>query len=269
MAPHKPTYIPSPNWDIPANDELVVLGRLIKDPTNPHSKIARSGVGAIPPSAIREKQDENFETTFEQVCSGSLGVWAKCLLLVQCGSDLKQVRSSAERHKFKVLETRYFVPDEEYLERALGDPGVQAFLHVKNWRAPVYMITGIKIARGASVSAESSSGRSARAELKVDGTGAGVPVEVGPEAGWGSGSKRGISFTGSTDYIFAYQLTRMKPKKRSGTSENKSYVKGAVFGTGEDGGADEASVLDKFDIEEETGGQGIRDELEQVDVDGA
>lgn len=263
MSSYTPTYIPSPNWDIPVNSDMVVLGRLIKDPKNPQSKVPKSSADPIPPPKIYEGEKTDWQTTLERVRSGSIGLWAKCLQFIGGQLSFSQLKSSMEDHKFTNLETKYFLPDDDYLAQALEDAGVQAYLQVHNWRKPVYLITGIKIARGASVSTESSTERSAQAEVKVDATSVGVPVEAGPEASWESKKKRGISYGGSTDYIFAYQLTRMKPKKGGKESSNESYVKGAVFGKGEEGGDAEVKVRDIFDIEEEVS-LGFSDTWEQV-----
>lgn len=98
----------------------------------------------------------------------------------------------------------------------LKDPGLQRFCGKHNWKKPVYLITGIKIARGASVSTDNSTGRWGQAELKVDATSVGVPVDVGPSGSWDSRNKRGISYGASTDYIFAYQITLVMPNKGVG-----------------------------------------------------
>ncbi|KAJ4123172.1 hypothetical protein NW768_009700 [Fusarium equiseti] len=248
MTSHRPTYIPSPNWDIPIEGE-VVLGRLIKDPNNPESKIRSSGI--IPPPKVYEGEKTDWETTLEQMRSGKIGLWAKCLQFVQGGLSFNDLKSSLENHKFATLETKYFIPEDDYFEQVLEDAGVQAYFQVHNWRKPVYLITGIKIAKGASVSTESSKGRSAQTELKVDATGLGSDVQVGPEASWESNSKRGVSYGGSTDYIFAYQLTRMKPKQKGREVKNKSFVEGAVYGKGDEGNVAGVRIQDKFDIEED------------------
>lgn len=263
MSANIPTYIPSPNWDIPADSDIVVLGRLIKDPKNPQSQIPKSSADPIPPKKVYEGEKPRWQTTLDQTRSGKIGIWAKCLQIVGGQLSLSQLKTAIEDHKFSHLETKYFLPDDEYLSQALEDAGVQAYFQVHNWRKPVYLITGIKIARGASVSTESSKVRSTKAELKVDGSSLGVPVEVGPEASWESKYKRGISYAGSTDYIFAYQLTRIKFKRGGQKSVSESFVKGAVFGR--DKGDDVAGLAlqDSYDIEEENG-LGFPDILEEV-----
>ncbi|KAF6835933.1 hypothetical protein CPLU01_04036 [Colletotrichum plurivorum] len=243
MSSRTPTYLPSPNWDIPADSNVVVLGRLIRNPKDPQSKVPRSSDDPVPPPEVYEGAKTDWQTTVERSRAGCIGLWAKCLQL-----------------------TRYFLPDEEYLARALEDAGVQAYFHVNNHRKPVYLITGVKIARGASVSTESSVERLAQAEVKADATGFGASVEVGPETSWESAARRTVSYGGSSDYIFAYQLTRIKPKKGGRASKSQSYVKGALYEKGGEGGAAEVKLRDVFEIEEEDG-LGFADTWEQVGED--
>ncbi|KAK2003323.1 hypothetical protein LX36DRAFT_651208 [Colletotrichum falcatum] len=266
MSSRTPTYLPSPNWDIPADSNIVVLGRLIKDPRDPQSKVPGSSEDPVPPPKVYEGEKTDWQTTAERTRSGSIGLWAKCLQLVGGHLSVGQLRSAVEEHRFAALETRYFLPDDDYLARALGDPGVQAYLRVSDRRKPVYLITGVKIARGASAGTGSSTERLVQAELKADATGVGAPVEVGPETSWESTDKRGVSYGGSTDYIFAYQLMRMKPKKGGNTSKNQSYVKGALYGKRQEGDGAETELRDAFEVEEEDS-LGFLDTWEQVDED--
>lgn len=143
MSSTTPTYIPSPNWDIPADSEMVVLGRLIKDPKSPESKIPKSSSDPIPPPKIYEGEKTDWQTNLERVHSGKIGIWAKCLQVIGGQLSFTQLQSAAEDHEFDILETKYFLPDDDYLAQAINDPGVQAYFQVCNWRKPVYLITGI------------------------------------------------------------------------------------------------------------------------------
>ncbi|KAK1965188.1 hypothetical protein LY78DRAFT_693624 [Colletotrichum sublineola] len=148
MSSYTPTYIPSPNWDIPFDSDLVVLGRLIKDPKNPQSEVPGSRADPIAPPTVYEEEKTDWETTSERTRSGKIGLWTKCLQVVEGGLSLGQLKSSLETHRFTTLETKYFLPEDDYLAQALEDAGVQAYFEVHNWRKPVYLITGIKIVRG-------------------------------------------------------------------------------------------------------------------------
>lgn len=266
MSSRTPTYVPSPNWDIPADSDVVVLGRLIKDPKNPQSKIPKSKDKPHQPSKIYEGEKIDWQTTLDRLRSGSVGLWAKCLQVVGGQLSLSQLKSSIEDHRFTTLETKYFLPDDEYLAGALQDPGVQAYLLVNNWRKPVYLITGIKIARGASVNTEDTTERSAKIEVKANTSSAGVPLAAGPQATYESRKKRGVTYAGSSDYIFAYQLTRMKPKTKGQDCKAQGYVKGAVFGKDEERHSAEINIRDVFEVEEETC-LGLLDIWEQVERD--
>ncbi|KAI1173273.1 hypothetical protein F4777DRAFT_558285 [Nemania sp. FL0916] len=249
MAAKVPTYIPSPNWDIPADSSIVVLGRFIKDPKDPQSKVPASSADPTPPPEVFEGEKIDWHTNLERLRSGSIGLWVKCLQFIQGQLSLSQIKSSLEDHKFAILETKYFLPDDDYIALALKDEGVQAYFYVHNWQKPVYLITGIKIARRASVDTESSTNRSFHAEVEVNP--ADIDLQAGPKASLESKKKRGISYSGSTDYVFAYQLTRMFPKRKGQEISSKGFVKGALFGKDEESSKAEVKFQDNFDIEEE------------------
>lgn len=246
-----PTYIPAPNWDIQADSDIVVLGRLIKDPTDPESKIPAY---PITPSTIYEGKKIDWQTTLDEIRSAKIGLWAQCMQYLGGGMSFSKLKSKLEKHKFETLETSYFMPENEYFDQVLLDPDVQAYFEVTGWRKPLYLITGIKIARGASASTETRTETSTHAELKFDGTMAAVPINVGPETDYDLTEARGVSYGGSTDYIFAYRLTRIKPNRWGEGSENQRFVKGAVFGSGEEEDAAVSQARDAFDFEEVTVG---------------
>lgn len=264
MSSNTPTYFPSPNWDIPADSKLVVLGRIIEDPKDPESQVPESGVLPIPPSAVQDGEKIDWETNLAKVRAGTIGLWAKCMQFISGGMSYSQLKSSLETHKFSELETSYFRPDERLLAQAAEDRGAQAYFRVHYWRKPVYLITGIKVARGASVSTENQVSRSMQAELKADTTSAGLNVEAGPEASLVNGKNTGISYGGSTDYIFAYQLTRIMPKNKGKGYKNEKFVKGALYGKEEGGDTAGLKINDIFDIEEEISG-GFQDTWEQIE----
>ncbi|KAJ4315294.1 hypothetical protein N0V84_008450 [Fusarium piperis] len=73
MSSKTPTYIPSPNWDIPADSDIVVLGRLIKDPKNPESQVPGSAY-PTPLPKIYEGEKTDWQTTLDQLRSGTIGI---------------------------------------------------------------------------------------------------------------------------------------------------------------------------------------------------
>src|SRR5690349_5586315 len=103
MAARVPTYIPAPNWDIPANSDLVVLGRLLKEPNDPESKIPGSSHVPIPPGTVYKGRKEDWASVTEQIRRNSIGLWAKCLQWVGGGLDLHQLKAGLDAHRFDLL----------------------------------------------------------------------------------------------------------------------------------------------------------------------
>lgn len=248
MSSQRAFYFPSPTWDIPATSDLVVLGRLLKDPRNPERRIPGTQAISPSPEQIYTGQKLDWSSVNDQLKRGKIGIWAKALQLVGGGFDLSQTKACLDIHEFETLETKYFVPDAEYISRAMQDDGVKAFLHATHSRDPIYLITGLKIARGAKVTNKTHLERGVAAEVKVDATGFGAPVEVGPEGGFGVRRAMQTSFAGSTDYIFAYRLERIRVKRRTEEVESKEYIKGAMFGRDDDDSDDEMEfIADEFE----------------------
>ena len=75
------------------------------------------------------------------------------------------------------------------------------------------MITGLKIARGVSAETTESKGNGVDGELVVDATATGIPVFGGPKAKWTSKTNENVSFTGSSDFVFAFQLIKISSRK--------------------------------------------------------
>ena len=48
------------------------------------------------------------------------------------------------------MDTYWFNPDESHINRCVEDPGVKAYLAMNRYHQPVFLITGLMIARGAS-----------------------------------------------------------------------------------------------------------------------
>lgn len=265
-----PTYIPAPNWDIQADSDIVVLGRLIKNPQDPESKLRTP---PFRPSKTECGMKTDWRTTLEEIHSAKIGLWAKCMQYIEGGISFSVLKSKIENHKFDTLETTYFLPEDEYFDQVLGDPDLQAYFEVTGRRKPVYLITGLKIARGASASTETSNEQSTHTELKFDGTSSAIPINAGPEIDLDPKVTRGISYGGSTDYIFAYRLTRIKPRRWGDGSKIEGFVKGAAFGTGEEEDDADIGARDAFDFEDvglddDDIGEAFLETVMQVNSDG-
>jgi hypothetical protein len=122
----------------------------------------------------------------------------------------------------KALETAYFVTDPplDIIEMRLKNPRVQTVIKASNipgFRHPVYMVTGLMVAKGFAAVQEKGNIRTG--EVAVSGQIASPAGSVGLGASAISSSTAGESDTWSTgeDIVFAYQLLKIEVKGWRGT----------------------------------------------------
>jgi hypothetical protein len=142
-------------------------------------------------------------------------------------------RSNSEIYEVNCLETTFFNPVEAktYLNGVLKAAAVQEYIEA-GWgrRKPVYIITGLKIARGAKAKSSQTRGHGGALSIGLDGTALAAPVEVGPEFELQREKKTGVEWGSSDDFVFAYRISRLKLKKGKETAEEEEYRKGALYG---------------------------------------
>lgn len=127
--------------------------------------------------------------------------------------------------QFEELETQFFEPELEYVQASVA--GVAKWVKA-NPRKSVYMVTGVKIARGAQHLTAHAKGIDFDFKPGVDAMPfVGVPISGGPLVG--AGRKRGEMtwFSDSSDFVFAYRLRRIIIK-RQGVGKSKEFIKGAT-----------------------------------------
>jgi hypothetical protein len=206
-----PTYFLSPNWTFRPGGRIA-LGNIIVDPLKPHLYLSQ----ADPPPRTPETEstvETNWRLSVDQTTGISLRVWAVFLdkILLDVGLGRELVRS----HRFTMtsLETITLrsepTPDE--LHKRCNDSRVSEFMRRDSVLCrPVYMVTGLKIARGFVLdAAEAELTRGVKVEL-----GAEVLPEVSVGAGIDVSRNQGISdhgFESQNDIVFAYQVVKIKP----------------------------------------------------------
>jgi hypothetical protein len=111
---------------------------------------------------------------------------------------------------FKNLETVYFEPDSSYVEHCLQDTSVKEALQ-KSRTSAVYIITGLKIARGASYSTRISRVQEGSAQLALDATAfAGAPFSAGPEIGIKTSTTKKETCGSCSDFVWAVRVRKVK-----------------------------------------------------------
>ena len=199
-----------------------------------------------------------FTRSMSELRSVEGGIWAR--IAGGWGSlsaKFSRTHASGEILTVRGLLTRTFIPDEEYMYKAIDNPRVKVYVTARRLEAPIYMITGIMTARGASWSK-----KDARATaVAVEG---GVPTEptTASLAGGGAGYRRETSTAtgveGSDDFVLGIRVRKIWWEK--GLRQVSDKVVGRVLGSGGGGKAHiskpEAGMqfVDDFELEDPEAG---------------
>lgn len=247
-------YLLVPHHDIPADGPLI-LGTIISDLRDPDS-LNEGAVVDISADSIHPTHKYGWEETVEANVGANASVFARYLSAFLGGSLGGRWDAKSVLHfKFRDLETSFFTPSQEYIEKAVGKHKVQEYLKGSRF-APVYMITGLKIGRGpdSQMTSSKSYGREGHINPGFSANVAGYPFVV--DAGSASVQKSGLKetrFCGGSDFVIAYRLVKITFHKSAGGTHAPKYEKyhvGALLGDGEDdapSGGEESSLEVKVD----------------------
>ncbi|KAK3353392.1 hypothetical protein B0T25DRAFT_518469 [Lasiosphaeria hispida] len=161
-----------------------------------------------------------FKETRGRLFEGRLGVWASLLAAIGIGASVNigvyLQSKSDEEVEVKSLETHTIDVTDDIVKDALKSKGVQDHLK-KDDKAYLYIISGLKVAKGAKQSVES--GFEAGGDLSAaDASNNLVNVKVGKLL-WKRSKK--TSFETATDFIMAAQLRRIILNEKKELVEHK------------------------------------------------
>ncbi|KAK2011877.1 hypothetical protein LZ32DRAFT_648275 [Colletotrichum eremochloae] len=218
------TYILAPNYKH-GPDGPIQIGSIIADPFQPAKPLSKL---AVTP-AIKTTFHHGLEATYTTGRNLSLSLWAHILDAAGVGVGASRSRDAVESLTVERLETRYLaeepVDDDPELIRRLEEPRVQAAIKGGIFgRAPVYLISGVKIGRGLAVRSER--GRGVGGSLTGTAPAAqAIGLDVGASMERGKSRTISSSFSaGDQDIVIAYQLHIIKTRKWS-----KDIVKADVY----------------------------------------
>ncbi|KAF2872787.1 hypothetical protein BDV95DRAFT_398418 [Massariosphaeria phaeospora] len=209
---------------------------ILADPASPDRPLNSKNAYTPPPqTALTTTVKSDWKSSLTKSNSASIGLYAKFLALVLgAGVDasVNWAHETGNKYEFDKLETTFFDPmeAEAYLEEALRAPNVARFIEKSKLRKPVYVITGLKIVRGGKIKSSKDRARGGTLSVGLDGTALAAPVEVGPEFELQKGKGESVEWGSSDDFVFAYRLSRIKVKRRTGEMKEEEYVKGALYG---------------------------------------
>lgn len=237
------TYILAPNWSTaPPPKGPIHLGHLVDNLTE-FVPINRTNKISIPPTHLNPTDIKSgFTTSRSRLLSGELGIFAKVLGLVGVGggAEIYCKKDQNDVLSCKTLDTMTFDPSPSYIAESMALSEVQKFMQGAKFKAPIYMITGLKIGKGASLQSSSSKGKG----LKIDGglNPPGSPAQVGGKAGLGVKTAEGESWESSTDFVVAFRVKKIWYER--GEVKSRSHNKNVVMQDGAQKGVKIALLAD-------------------------
>ncbi|RSL53231.1 hypothetical protein CEP54_010488 [Fusarium duplospermum] len=195
------TYLLAPNFTLEP-DGPIRIGNIIADPFRPTKSLS----SPLKPPLTATHTD--FECSFTRESSKSLNgsVWAQFLQTASAkvgGGVSKALLSEYTMDSLETTRLKQDLSDEEAELRAVELKVKAAIESGLSGTAPVYMVTGLKIAKGFRLNKSATSTREGNVS-------AGIPIteEVGAGADFSASSSRstGESLQAGSDIIFAYQL---------------------------------------------------------------
>jgi hypothetical protein len=235
--PTTKTYIVAPAFTL--SPQSLKLGDLLVDPLSPELEpLNRKCRVPIDDSDKKETAIwKEFSSTRGELLSGRFGLWTSFLALlgvplsVDLGLFLE--RNSKDVISAPELQTEEFSITGEYVDKVLSKTAVKAYLERREYKVPVYMVRGVKVAKGG-----------AKVNVEADST-VDAKAGVGPGAG---GTKpmlelvrkrsAGISFVASTDFILGFSVHKIVFKGGKVKERVLSTVGASMYDGGKKVGSD-------------------------------
>jgi hypothetical protein len=218
------TYLLAPNFTLEP-DGPIRIGNVIADPFHP-TKVLHTPTTE---PATAEHTDLDLSYTREKSRSHHQSIWARFLSTASANIGTGTSSDVHTQYTMDSMETIRIKndPTDKDAAELLNHPEIQDTVNAGLMGfAPVYMITGIKIAKGFRLSIRTS--RTCDAQL-----GGSTPITETISAGGEMGGSRRVvaedSLCTGNDIIFAYQLHVIAPKRWWRRLENNVYAPLAAF----------------------------------------
>ena len=260
----KKTYFLAPNLDYPPSSNIS-LGRIWTDPSDPGTCINPDGPLPFPSNMqVQHGHKTDWRNKTGGQHKGIIGIWARFLQVVGIDAEARVTwnNSKGDKFEFKTLDTEFIDPTMEYYTQSVLAPSVAEYIVDTKFRKSIYIVTGVKIARGADVEQARSKEAGTHLKAGVDGTATAAPVAAGPEVTISSSKSETTSSKGSSDFVFAYRLREIYYSK--GKVKHREHNKGAlqdVGGTSTKGSREDVSAVPPLEISglagEDVSGEGL------------
>jgi hypothetical protein len=227
------TYFLAPDFDTPPPpDGPITLGNILLN----SSDIAPINAYSLPDISgekVFSTWKKNVKMFFSKEKDGKTGAFLTIFENSGLGGELsyEYSRASGDRYTIKQVDTTKFDPSPAFIKASMESTEVAAYMKSTKYKNPVFMITGLKVAVGACQESTSSTGRSFKSSLGVDGATFGAPgFKVGPHIEHSKDTTGEESFGESSDFVLAFRLRKMGYKKDKKTIEHELVTGGQLHG---------------------------------------
>ncbi|KAL5319283.1 hypothetical protein ACEPPN_012333 [Leptodophora sp. 'Broadleaf-Isolate-01'] len=226
------TYFLVPTRDTPPTGPIF-LGSIIKSPRSPELSVNRKKSPLL--SALEVDVTRLFDSSRQLTRNGKgkTGVWVEFLGGMGIGADISGNWDNIEQstYKFDELITKTISPSLAEISAIFNEQEVQQCLKDSRFRDNLYMITGIKIARGADVAVSKIRSRGGNLNFGIDTTPFGVPIKIGPDIEISKEVGQSFEEKHTEDFVFAYRLREIRYRRKV-VEDQKEYRKGDLMGAG-------------------------------------
>jgi hypothetical protein len=213
---------------------LIKIGNLIREPDLPDEPInSQVDFGS---SQFSHHTETGWEFSAANSSDNSGGIWASFLEQVIGASGsagAAEARGSSVKWTADSVITVDFGPRNDYLKSLLADAEVLEYLvDKKSWMydTKLYLITGVKVAFGASMVNDFAKKWGVNMQAAVDITPTGVPGQLGGGLQSQHDGQAIESVKKLEPFILGYRLRRLKVNSKLKITENISHDRGAMFG---------------------------------------
>ncbi|KAL1596527.1 hypothetical protein SLS60_009174 [Paraconiothyrium brasiliense] len=231
MANTVPEYYFAPTWDYPPEGPIK-LGNIISSSKKPHRPLAN----LVPVDTdVMTTNKESVTYSKEKMRSRDFSILASFLSFLGAGADagIRRGKSNLQNFSFDSVETVQVNPTDAYLQKCVEDDRVRLFLdNAAIFRKPIYIITGVKIAKGVRAKSQASTSAGVMLGVQVDGTvlsGGAIPIGGGPSMETESSQGTTVSWETSQEFVLAYRLSKVRVDRTGAVKTEEEYRKGALL----------------------------------------
>jgi len=247
-------YFLAPTTDSPAEGPIF-LGAIITHPKNADTPLNNAPLPIDPAlMPMHTTEDHTQSITINKERAISSNSWASFLRMIfGIGGDVEGEMNDrdSEEWSIEMLKTMSFNPDPNYIQQSLNNSAVKEFIAKDaNWlgRSHMYMITGLKLAYGASSIIDYSKSKGLNLSAGIDATNAAIPAEGGSKIGESHTEQVHLSTGKKSPFALAFRMQKIIVSS-SGNITNKP-VSGGMLGMPEKRAAAEDSSFIVQGLEE-------------------